>query len=277
MRFSVIHRTRYTYATPVKESFNEVHLEPVTNEHQTVDSFVLKVFPPPRLRHYTDFYRNRTHHFEIPEPHTSLLIESQFRVTTNSANWLDPQARPFPRERLTECEKLDRCFEFLSGSEFVEINPEVWRTAIDVVGDESDVWQASQALMAFVHREFTYTPLVTSVKTRSGEVFADRRGVCQDFAHVLLTLCRSLKIPALYVSGYLHTQDANASHAWIEVFLPGVGWRALDPTHNRQPDQNYIKLAVGRDYSDALPIRGTYKGLTDRTMQVDVRIETLSI
>ena len=141
MRFSVIHRTRYTYATPVKESFNEVHLEPVTNEHQTVDSFVLKVFPPPRLRHYFDFYRNRTHHFEIPEPHTSLLIESQFRVTTHSTNWLDPLARPFPRERLAECERLDRCFDFLGASEFVEINPEVWRTALDVVGDEPDVWQ----------------------------------------------------------------------------------------------------------------------------------------
>jgi transglutaminase-like putative cysteine protease len=196
-------------------------------------------------------------------------------VTTNSANWLDPQARPFARERLAECERQDRCFDFLGASEFVEINPGVWRTALDVVGDEPDVWQAAQALMAYVHREFTYTPLVTSVKTRSGEVFADRRGVCQDFAHVLLALCRSLKIPALYVSGYLHTPEANASHAWIEVFLPGVGWCALDPTHNRQPDQNYIKLAVGRDYSDALPIRGTYKGVTDRTMHVEVRIEPL--
>ncbi len=273
MRFSVIHRTRYSYATPVKESFNEVRLEPVTNEHQTVEGFVLKVLPPPRLRHYSDFYRNKTHHFEIPEPHQSLLVESQFRVTTNSANWLDPQARPFPRERLAECERQDRCFDFLGSSEFVEITPEVWRTALDVVGDEPDVWQASQALMAYVHREFTYTPQVTSVKTRSSEVFADRRGVCQDFAHVLLALCRSIRIPALYVSGYLHTPEANATHAWIEVFLPGVGWCALDPTHDRQPDQNYIKLAVGRDYSDALPIRGTYKGVTERSMQVEVRIE----
>jgi transglutaminase-like putative cysteine protease len=273
MRFSVIHRTRYTYVTPVKESFNEVRLEPVTNEHQTVEGFVLKVLPPPRLRHYCDFYRNKTHHFEIPEPHQSLLVESQFRVTTNSTNWLDPQARPFPRERLAECERQDRCFDFLGSSEFVEITPEVWRTALDVVGDEPDVWQTSQALMAYVHREFTYTPQVTSVKTRSSEVFADRRGVCQDFAHVLLALCRSIRIPALYVSGYLHTPEANATHAWIEVFLPGVGWCALDPTHNRQPDQNYIKLAVGRDYSDALPIRGTYKGVTERSMQVEVRIE----
>lgn len=273
MRFSVIHRTRYTYATPVKESFNEVRLEPVTNEHQTVEGFVLKVLPPPRLRHYSDFYRNKTHHFEIPEPHASLLVESQFRVTTRSTNWLDPEARPFPRERLAECERQDRCFDFLGPSEFVEITPEVWRTALDVVGDEGDVWQASQALMGYVHREFTYTPQVTSVKTRSSEVFADRRGVCQDFAHVLLALCRSIRIPALYVSGYLHTPEANATHAWIEVFLPGVGWCALDPTHNRQPDQNYIKLAVGRDYSDALPIRGTYRGVTERSMQVEVRIE----
>ena len=86
-------------------------------------------------------------------------------------------------------------------------------------------------------------------------------------------LCRSIQIPALYVSGYLHTPDANASHAWIEVFIPGIGWRALDPTHGRQPDQNYVKLAVGRDYSDAAPTRGHYKGVTERTMEVTVRIE----
>jgi transglutaminase-like putative cysteine protease len=105
------------------------------------------------------------------------------------------------------------------------------------------------------------------------DVLQQRRGVCQDFAHVLLGLCRTLKIPALYVSGYLATETASATHAWTEVFVPGHGWQALDPTHNRVPDEHYVKIGVGRDYADVAPVKGTYKGTIERTMNVEVMIE----
>ena len=101
----------------------------------------------------------------------------------------------------------------------------------------------------------------------------ERRGVCQDFAHVMIGLCRALKIPALYVSGYLATEIASATHAWVEVFIPGIGWRALDPTHDRQADETYVKIAVGRDYADVPPITGNYKGTTDRSLEVEVKIK----
>ncbi len=94
-----------------------------------------------------------------------------------------------------------------------------------------------------------------------------------DMAHVLIGLCRSLRIPALYVSGYLATEKASATHAWTEVFVPGAGWQPLDPTHNRQPDESYIKIAVGRDYADVPPFKGAYKGTTEHKMSVAVRIE----
>ena len=97
--------------------------------------------------------------------------------------------------------------------------------------------------------------------------------VCQDFAHVMLGPCRTLRIPALYVSGCLATETASATHAWTEVFVPGAGWLALDPTHKRQPDETYVKIAVGRDYSGVAPVKGAYKGTTQRTMNVEVRIE----
>jgi transglutaminase-like putative cysteine protease len=106
------------------------------------------------------------------------------------------------------------------------------------------------------------------------DVLREKRGVCQDFAHVTLGLCRSLKIPALYVSGYLATEIASATHAWVEILIPGVGWRGLDPTHNRQTDETYVKIAVGRDYADVPPLAGTYKGTTDRKMEVDVKIKS---
>ena len=104
------------------------------------------------------------------------------------------------------------------------------------------------------------------------DVLTLRRGVCQDYAHVMLGLCRTLRIPALYVSGYLATEIASATHAWVEVFIPGMGWQGLDPTHNCLPNENYVKIGVGRDYADVPPVSGTYKGTTERTMAVDVKI-----
>jgi transglutaminase-like putative cysteine protease len=119
------------------------------------------------------------------------------------------------------------------------------------------------------------------VNTRPEEVVKMRKGVCQDFAHVLLGMCRSVGIPARYVSGYFFNPDRQpdeleASHAWVEVFLPGYGWKGFDPTHNRMPDTRYVKLAVGRDYGDIRPISGTFRGKGTRQMAVEVRVRRLT-
>ncbi|HEX3890340.1 MAG TPA: transglutaminase family protein, partial [Verrucomicrobiae bacterium] len=222
-----------------------------------------------------DFYSNCVHYFELPEPHTTLTVEGNLRVTTHYTDSLPLDARPAETGRLKEALSIGRCYDFLQPSRFVENSPEVWRLAIDAVGDERDVWQQSLRLMAFVHSHLTYQSRSTQVHTHPREVLVQRCGVCQDFSHVMLSLCRSLKIPALYVSGYLATETASATHAWVEVFVPDVGWQALDPTHNRKPDETYIKIGVGRDYADVPPISGTYKGTTERTMDVMVKVERL--
>jgi transglutaminase-like putative cysteine protease len=275
MRLQIVHRTRYDYASPVRDSFNEVRLRPVSNEHQTCEAFMLKVLPATRLRHYEDFARNWVCHFEVPEPHTSLTIEAASTATTNGSNHLPPEAAPFPLARIRECAGLERCFDYLQSSDYVELDPAVWRLALDVTAGAADTWQAAQRLMRWVHGGFTYTPKATTALTRMGEALERRVGVCQDYAHVLIGLCRSLQIPALYVSGYLHTPGAEATHAWMEVFLPGVGWRALDPTHNCQPDERYVKIAVGRDYADVPPTRGHYRGTQERKLDVSVSITEL--
>jgi transglutaminase-like putative cysteine protease len=113
------------------------------------------------------------------------------------------------------------------------------------------------------------------------DVLRTKRGVCQDFAHVMLGVCRSLKIPCRYVSGYLYNgpadrlRGAQASHAWVEVYLPELGWHGLDPTNNGQPDERYVKVAVGRDYADVAPLKGTYRGTGERKMTVDVLVTAL--
>jgi transglutaminase-like putative cysteine protease len=272
MKYDILHRTRYVYATPVRDSFNDIRLQPVSNAEQTVDSFLLRILPSVRLSHYTDFYSNWVHHFEIPEPHGYLMIESQMRVQTHPLAVLADDAFPCPLEKLGGSQDVDRCYDFLQSSRFVEIEAEAWRLAVDATENQTDVWQAALAMMRFVNNFLKYESNSTHVHTHMSDVISQRRGVCQDYAHLMIGLCRALKIPARYVSGYLATEIASATHAWVEIFIPGLGWRALDPTHNCQIDETYVKIGHGRDYADVPPITGNYRGTLQRTMEVEVKI-----
>jgi len=273
MRWGIQHRTCYHYAASVSDSFNEVRLQPFSNEYQTVEAFALTVTPATRVSQYHDFHANHVHHFHITKPHTELVIESRLVVATRPPPTLPLNARPAPMSRLNDALKVDRCYDFIQASRYVDPSPDVWRLAVDALGDEPDLWQGALRLMHFVHGHLTYQSNSTRVHTHMREALAQRRGVCQDFAHVLLGLCRTLRLPALYVSGYLASETASATHAWVEVFIPGTGWQALDPTHDRPADDTYVKIGVGRDYGDVTPVKGTYKGTTDRTMTVEVKIE----
>jgi transglutaminase-like putative cysteine protease len=275
MKFEIIHRTIYLYASPVRDSFNEARLQPFSNATQTVDSFFLKVLPAARLQHHHDFYSNTIHHFEIVEPHSTLLIESHLRVSTRLPARPAKTDAPWPLARIGEAVREPRIFDFLQDSHYVELSPEVWRLAVDATVGVTDTWQAALAILNFIHENFKYESRSTSVHTHMREVLQEKRGVCQDFAHVMIGLCRALKIPALYVSGYLATETASATHAWVEVLIPGTGWIALDPTHNRPVDDTYVKIAVGRDYADVPRVAGNYKGTTDRKLDVKVEIKRL--
>ncbi len=280
MRLTVFHRTTYEYASPVKESFNEARLRPVTNQHQSCESFLLKISPAAKLSHYSDFHANVIHYFELPDPHQTLLVESTSQVTTRP-HFLALDSTPAPMERVPECQRMERCFDFLQNSTYIERSPEAWRMALDITAGHTDMWQAAQAIMRHVHSNFRYVPNSTTVNTHMRDVLRDRCGVCQDLAHVMIGICRAIAMPALYVSGYLYNGPrdqllgSQASHAWCEVFIPGIGWCGLDPTNNQPTDERYIKLAVGSDYADVPPLRGHYKGTTERRMTVDVLVEAV--
>lgn len=275
MKYDILHRTRYTYASPVRDSFNDVRLQPMPIPEQTVESFLLKVLPAARLTHFTDFYSNWVNHFEIIEPHSYLLIEAQSRVVTQPPPPL-PAVALCPFDQIKEAPSIERCYDYLQASRFVELSPEAWRLALDATVGVNDVWLTVLALMKFIHGFLKYESNSTHVHTHMNDVLKDRRGVCQDFAHLMLGMCRSLKIPARYVSGYLATESASATHAWVEVFIPGHGWRGLDPTHNCQIGETYVKLGNGRDYADVSPISGNYRGTLERKMEVEVRITPLA-
>jgi transglutaminase-like putative cysteine protease len=275
-RWQIQHRTAYSYSAPARDSFNDVRLEPLSSEGQTVESFVLTTIPSANVRNYRDFYFNRVHHFEIFNPHESLVIESKSVVVAHPPRPLAHEATVAPLTALADFEKSTEYVDYLGASRFVDVEPATWRLAVDATVGITDAWQAALALMRFVRGHLKYTPASTHVHTHVRDVLAQRRGVCQDFAHVMLGLCRSLKMPARYVSGYLAAEKARATHAWVEVWIPTVGWLALDPTHNCQIDETYIKIGAGRDYADVPPVAGYYKGTLERKLEVDVKIEPLA-
>lgn len=282
MRLRVVHRTGYQYSAPVVESVNEARLMPASSDGQVCVRFEIQTFPAGKLQLHYDFYRNQVHTFEVGAIHQSLTVEAISEVVTAPGRGHPPETPTCPRADLVGCVRFTECYDFLQSTSLTELTPEVWRQSLDIVGDEQDGWQMALALMTWVHREFAYEPGSTQIKIRIAELLQNRRGVCQDFAHVLLALCRSVKIPARYVSGYLYNgpvdqlRGAQASHAWVEVYLPGFGWRGLDPTNLRQPDEHYVKVAHGRDYGDALPLCGHYKGGGSQVLTVAVNVELMA-
>lgn len=277
MHLRILHRTTYAYAGKASESFNELRLRPVDDATQCCEDFRLRLTPGTEPRDYSDFYGNTIHYFEIIEPHPKLTIEAVSVVATT------PMADrpPVPRvpvadlERSTEREMLA---EFYNSSHYVPLEVELWREAQDALAEgRSDVWSDVRRMGSHIYRRFAYRPRTTGVNTKATDALKLRMGVCQDFAHVHLGLCRSMGIPARYVSGYFFNntrrpREIEASHAWIEAWVPGHGWAAYDPTHDRVADDRYVKVALGRDYADIRPVSGTYRGAPARSLKVEVTV-----
>jgi len=277
-KLAVLHRTTFHYAAPVTHSLNTLHLEPQTFPYQKTLSSLIRVLPATRLRRFTDLFQNHTHHFELPEPHARLEIESRLRVHNLPLD-ISQAGRTAGREEFAGMVVHERIWPYLQESNRVRQSPEIWRQAVDVTCGLAAVYEQACALMEWIHREFRYEPGATGVKAHLEESFALKRGVCQDFTHVMVGMCRSVGVPARYASGYLYNGPrdslvgAQASHAWCEVYLPGAGWIGFDPTNNNLADERYVKVAVGRDYDDVAPVVGCYSGTAHCRLEVCVEVE----
>ena len=282
MRLYILHKTHYRYPSPVRESFNELRLQPLSNDWQNCESCFVSVLPTTQVLQYLDLNGNLVHHFEIPNEHSKLIIES--RSTTVTQKRVDFKNFPYgvSLTSLREVEGQPECRPYLQTSRFIDINPEAWRMAVDVRADSKDVFQTAYQIMEFIYENYEYSVSTTTVGTHANEVLQNKRGVCQDFAHAAIALCRCLGIPARYVSGYFYdaTRDqsmrgAGASHAWLEIMVNGYGWFGLDPTNNRVVDETYVILGSGRDYADVAPVTGTYFGPSPESLQVSVEVKRL--
>jgi transglutaminase-like putative cysteine protease len=278
MQLRVLHRTRYLYRSPVTDSFNEVRLRPASDDPKRLLFYLLKVHPPHRLRHRRDAFHNYVQWFEMPSAHSELVIEATSNICTTS-QYDDGKPLGISFDAIAMGEHTDMVRPFLTSSRYITVNQAIWRLAVDALPDRTGIFETAEAIMAFINQGWTYAPNTTSATTHMEQVLVDRRGVCQDFAHLMIGMCRSIGIPARYVSGYLYNgprgilRGAQASHAWCEIWLPGRGWYGLDPTNNTLADERYIKIATGRDYDDAAPIRGSFNGPPGVTERLEVTVE----
>ena len=282
MLLAVRHSTRYQYDRPVRESVMELWMQPQKRSNQRLISFELELDPAAQLFSYADTFGNAVYHFDIPQPHDRLTITARSAVETEP-----PPALPDGLDR-GEWDRLKS--DFVQGEHFDFLRPHGFAGHTEALAafvaeknlDELRVRDPLRALLDLNHaiyEAFAYEAGVTRADSPIDDVLKARRGVCQDFAHVMLAICRDWGIPARYVSGYLFTDrkagdrsDPDATHAWVEVFLPSLRWIGFDPTNNIIATERHIACAVGRDYSDVPPSRGVYKGEAESELAVGVTV-----
>ena len=286
MRLEICHVTRYQYAEPVTDSVNELRLAPRTDERQACYQHQLTIEPNVSLMSYEDYFGNRVHSFTASEPHRELVITSRSTVVTRDSEMKkgtegDPAAS---WNKVRGEEFVNANAEYLLPTVYASFHPSVVNFALSIEGEGDGVFAFVQRACERIFNDFEYKPLSTGVHTTSDELIGLGAGVCQDFAHLLLSVCRIKGVAARYVSGChfvgdLQGRDADfeqASHAWVEAYVPGMGWQGFDPTNNGLVDWRYVKLAHGRDYLDIVPVKGVYRGTGFQTLQVNVDVQRVT-
>ncbi len=282
MRFDIRYVSRFSYPSPVSLSHNVLRACPISDERQTVLGYRLTTVPAARVHSYTDYWGTRVDAFGIRAPHELLEVTAEATVDTTGGG------------RMIACPRLARLREpaFIETyAEYLERSPHTaWNAALqsaarartEAAGD--DVVGVVLALMRMVGTSLSYAQGITYVGVGVNEILTRGRGVCQDYAHLVIAMCRSLGVPARYVSGYLFAVDETAgagppaetvrvkTHAWLEVAVPGEGWWGLDPTNQQEVGPRHVKIGHGRDYDDVPPLRGVYRGPADQVLDVAVEM-----
>ena len=290
MIYRIVHRTTYKYKYPVSVGNHVACLKPRSLLHHRVARSELRIQPSPATRtERVDYFGNLLCFFTVQEPHKELVVESRSEVIMegNGAPWPETSlpweeaARLLPDDHSPA--GLD-AYQFGFESPRIRIRPEFASYALQSFTPGRPMLDALLELTARIHKDFRFDSKVTNVRTPTEEVFRKRRGVCQDFAHLQIACLRSLNIAARYVSGYLRTYPppgqprlvgADASHAWVSAYCPGIGWLDMDPTNNVVPSNGHVTLAWGRDYGDVSPLRGLILGGGAHTLKVGVDMEPI--
>jgi transglutaminase-like putative cysteine protease len=272
MILEIQHETRFEYSELAVESVTEVRMEPASDGDQSCRSYHLAVSPQTQPSRYQDGFGNRVHHFNLLAPHRVVRILSASIVETHP--------RPLDPLRGRATFPLSPEDVPLEALDFLQFRGSVRETArlaphVNAIRPTraTPLGRLALAVTDHIHRNFQYARDVTLATSPVDEILEKGKGVCQDFAHLMIALLRSLGVPARYVSGYIHRPNRESqSHAWCEAWLPDLGWVGMDPTNNRVIDDRFVKVAIGRDFTDVPPNKGVCR--TRGEESIFVRVET---
>ena len=297
MQLQITHETRYDYQPAVETAQHVACFKPCNHAAQELLRHHLHIHPEPEQRREThDVHGNSRCFFALQTPHNILIVRAYSVVRTRSS--VLPVSRiGWEAQRALFCYRatgrFDAASEFVFDSHYVPRQAAFAAYAQPSFAPGASVLQATTDLMQRMHADFVYDNTSTHINTPALQALQQRRGVCQDFAHIMLACLRSVGLPARYVSGYLLTEPApgtvkligsDASHAWVSVYLAdlpeGARWCDFDPTNNRHgwhaPGEDYVTVATGRDFADVSPLRGVIHGGANHTLTVGVTVQPLS-
>lgn len=276
-KFKIRHITKYAYEDTVRDSANQIMLYPLNDQWQEVLQHNIVITGNPVVNIHRDYYGNEVGTFTHANPHKELAIDSRLLVETKyRAVPDDNSAQQVQWVELENIKNKIEYIDFLKLEKFQAL-PEVEKQIKEERRKKNSPFQTAKDLCEYTYKEFTYQKGITTVETTVDEIWKLRSGVCQDFAHILLVMLRLMGIPARYVSGYVCPNEdgmrgEGATHAWVEAYIPLYGWIGLDPTNNCIANDTHVRLAVGRNFSDCSPVKGTYRGTSSHTLEVIVTV-----
>ena len=287
MLFEIVHRTNYRYGHPASEAYIEARLSPPSFPGQEVVSHVIDFAPASPLSTYTDYFGNIVTFYSLTLRHDRLSVTNRLTVrteeTTRATEALDVTAA---EARQLFASKLTDIFDYLQPTAAVPTGGVAKEWARKFFPGDASLGEALPALNKAIYEKFEYRSGSTDNSTPLDTVWKQKAGVCQDFSHVMLSILRTAGIPARYVCGYIESDPPKAgtpklvgslaTHAWVEALTPGMHWVSLDPTNNQWCGPRHVTMAYGRDFSDASPLRGTFKGTGAQIMKVKVSMKRLN-
>jgi len=282
-RLRIRHVSHFRYDRPIQRSSHRLHLRPMHDWKQTVLSHHLTITPEIAIVEYEDVFGNCAARFEITQPYTELIIQAESMVELFDVDpfafaqlpirpsfplvwmpWQQIMLTPYLQQVELPDSQLQELYDYAFS--FVEHN-------------NRDLMETLFAINLTLFREYQYVPGSTGLETTPYEVFTSKRGVCQDFANLFICLARLLGIPARYVCGYIFTGNtgpararSDASHAWVQLYIPNIGWKAFDPTNGILPRTDHVRVAYGRYFRDTAPTSGTLYNPASETLSIDVEV-----
>lgn len=274
--FKIHHVTKYNYERPVSESINEIRIFPYECSGQRVLSQELFISGNPDIQYFTDYWGNKTGIFNILNLHDHLTIDSRLVIETTSSSEIQLDYTKTICNIPEEIQNNLRLHE-LSTADAIKNKDAIDSIIQTISQDNKSIAGIAERCSAYIFKNFRYVKGITDIETTVDEILEHKAGVCQDFAHLMLHILKSLKIPCRYVSGYIcpnknGLRGEGATHAWVDVYIPGNGWVGIDPTNNLWVTNNHVILAVGRHFKDCTPMKGTFKGPAKQSLSVYVSV-----